>query len=180
MASNAVLQDRQFRAPKAVARAQLAIQSARPSQQRMATSAEQSRIIDLGLKAGVKVQFTPDRLNELPEAFVSLVEKLQELEGAQTDWDSYGGRPLSDAVVYPAIQLSLIGIQRCEAPHLVPRSNGGIGLRWNNKNGELEVDIDPDGRCTALYVTADSEEEVAEPTDADALVGLVLKVCHMA
>lgn len=179
MASNAVLQDRKFRRPEAVARAQLAIDSARPSRQRLATSADQGRIIDLELKAGVRVQYTPDRRNELPESFVSVVEKLQEMEVLHTNWDSYGGRPLSDAAVLPAIQLALIGIQRCEAPNLYLRPNGGIGLRWHNGNRELEVDVDPNGKCTAFFASPDGEVEVDEPTDADGLVQFVRQVCQM-
>jgi hypothetical protein len=162
-----------------VARAQLAINQARPSRQRLATSVDQGRIIDLGLKAGVRVQFTPDRPNELPESFVSLVEKLKEMEVLHADWDSYGGRPLSDAAVTPAIQLALIGIQRCEAPNLFLRSNGGLGLRWHIGNRELEIDVDPNGKCTAFLVTPDGEVEVDEPKDADDLVHFVLQVCRM-
>jgi hypothetical protein len=179
MASNAVLQDKQFRVPEAVARAQLAINLARPSRPRLATSVDQSRIIDLELKAGVSVKFTPDRRNELPDSFILLVGKLKEMEALHADWDSYGGKPLSDAAVLPAIQLALIGIHMCEAPNLFLRSNGGIGLRWHNGNRELEIDVDPNGKCTAFLVTPDGEVEVDEPKDADDLVQFVLQVCRM-
>lgn len=179
MASNAVLQDMQFRLPEAVARTQLAINLAHPSRPRVATSADQGRVIDLGLKAGVRVQFTPNRRNELPDSFVSLVAKLQELELLHSGWDSYGGRPLSDAAVLPAIQLALIGIQMCEAPNLILRSSGGIGLRWRNGNRELEVDVDPSGKCTAFFAGPSVEVEVEDPTDADDIVRLVLQVCRM-
>lgn len=179
MSSNAVLQD-QRRIPANVVRAQLAIELARQSKQRRATFAEQGKVIELGLRAGVKVQFTPDRRNELPESFVTLVERLKEMELVQSGWDSYGGKPLSDAAVLPTIELALIGIHRCEAPDVFLRSNGGIGLRWQNGDRELEIDVNPDGKCTAYLTTSESEVDIDEPTEAENLAQLVHQVCRMS
>ncbi len=181
MASNAVLQDQRRYAPASVARAQLAIDRALKSRPRIATESEEvGEVIDSGLRSGVRINFVADRRNQFPESIVSFIDELKRMEGLEENWDSYGGLPLNDDAVLPAVQLAIEGLNRCQEPTIVLRPNGGIGLRWRNGQRELEVDIDPDGRCTAFYEDAAGEQEVDKPTEVSQMYPLVHRVCRVA
>lgn len=101
--------------------------------------------IDLGLRAGVKVEYKPHRSTELPLGLLNLVDDIRGIEALPSGWDSYGGYVLDDRAVLPAIEVSLESLRRCAVPRVVPLPNGGLGLRWDSATAELEIDIAPTG-----------------------------------
>src|SRR4051794_35359282 len=88
-------------------------------------------MIETGLRAGIKLRFTPDKRGEFPFAVAQAVEEVRKLERLPRGWDSYDAAPLDDRAVVAAFELIIHAESRCDAPMgLVPLSNGGIGLRW--------------------------------------------------
>jgi len=181
MASNAVLSEQRTPQPVAVARAQLAINEATRSRVRVATESDsRSSERDLGLRAGLKVDFEPHRSDDLPDGVVSVVDAIKAMEQLPRNWDSYGGLPLADESVRPAMELIIEGIRRCRIPTVVLRPNGGLGIRWASDGRSLEVDVNPDGACTAFFEDAAGEEvEIDSPTAVTGIVPLVHQFCHI-
>lgn len=133
--------------------------------------------IDLGLRAGVRVRYQPDRIPDLPDPLKRVVEDIRRMEALLPNWDSYKAFPLDDRAVSPAIELTVEGLRRCAAPRVVPLPTGGIGLRWKSADAELEIDVGPDGMGTALLEMSGHEEEVAEPVAVDQLFPLLHSFC---
>jgi hypothetical protein len=107
-------------------------------------------MIETGLRAGIKLKFTPDKRGEFPTSVAKAVEEVRQLERLPRGWDSYDAAPLDDGAVVAAFELIIHAESKCDAPiRLVPLSNGGLGLRWVAEGAELEVDVDPNGTCEA-------------------------------
>lgn len=182
MASNALMQEQRVQPPVAVTRAQLAIDHARPSRPRMATETQHPSFeVDLGLRAGVRLNFQPDHRMAIPEGLEVLVDTFRAMETLEANWDSYGGHPLNDGAVLPAVQLAVEGVKRCQAPSVVLRTNGGVGLRWSSERRDLEIDVDPDGRSTAFFEDRVSGEEfeIEEPAEMSDVMPLLHKFCRV-
>lgn len=167
--------------PEAAHRARLAMDAGRAAKMKFDTSsaADTSLTIDLGLRSGISVRYTPAGRFELPEALVTIAGALRRIEKLEQNWDSYGGFALSDAAVLPAMELALESVRRCGKPDLVPLPTGGIGLRWFSPLAELEIDVRPDGRAIAVYEDLETGEieEVDEPKEAGELFPLVHRFC---
>ena len=99
---------------------------------------------------GEKIEWMPDGGRDFPPAILASLERLIEFNGLANNWDSYGGRSLQQKAVGPALQLIFLSHQRGVIPNLVPLPTGGVGLRWNERGYEVEVDIGPDGTAEAI------------------------------
>ena len=107
-------------------------------------------LVETGLRAGIKLKFQPDKRNEFPEGVASAISQILELEKLPPGWDSYDAAPLSDDAVLAGFELIIHAQSRCDCPmRVVPLSNGGIGLRWNSDDADLEIDVEPSGTCEA-------------------------------
>lgn len=136
--------------PVEVARAMLLVEET--SRPRIVTNFPPPRVyeVDPGLRAGIKLRFTPDKRGEFPPSVAKAIEDVRQFERLPAGWDSYGAAPLNDHAVVAAFDLIIHAESRCNAPvRVVPLSNGGLGLRWHNEKVELEVDVGPDGTCEA-------------------------------
>lgn len=162
--------------------AMYAIDQARAAQPRVVTRHETvpTLEIDLGLRAGVKVEYTPHRSSELPLGLTSLVDEIRRIEALPSGWDSYGGYVLNDRAVVPAIEVALESLKRCAAPRVVPLSSGGLGLRWESATAELEIDVAPTGLASGLFedLTTGETLEVGEPGEVQQMFPLVHRLCN--
>lgn len=135
--------------------------------------------IDLGLRAGVRISFTPDKSSPTPAALLDIADQIRSFELLAENWDSYGALPLQDGAVLTAIQVAIAGINRCQTPKIVPLADGGIGLRWTRESAELEIDVSPDGQCEGVLVLADgSETDLDHPSDASEAVEMIYRFCQ--
>lgn len=106
------------------------------------------RLIDTGLRAGIKLEFTPDKRAELPALVAKAIEDVRALERLSRGWDSYDAAPLNDRAVVAAFELIIHAESRCDCPmHVVPLPNGGLGLRWTTEHSELEIDVNAQSTC---------------------------------
>ena len=137
--------------------------------------------LDVGLRAGIKINFTPDHRGKIPDEVLALISNIKRIEALAADWDSYGGYPLNDSAVAPAFELALSGHAQCAHPTVVPLPNGGLGLRWRSAKAELEIDVGPDGLCEAVFeeLGAGEIDEINQPTTAASLVPLVHHFCRV-
>lgn len=79
------------------------------------------------------------------------LDRLQHLSRLGRNWDSYGGRALTDEAVFTA--LSVIGrllSDESVPPAIVPTSDGGVQLEWHRDGDELEIRVTPNGEISAF------------------------------
>lgn len=114
--------------------------------------------LDTGLRADIRLTMPLTPYSKVPAKLARLVEAIKSFESLQANWDSYSARPLDDRAVRAAMELIVDSERTCCAPdNLIPLSSGGLGLRWTSENLELEIDIDPDKTCSAVF-ESDCEE----------------------
>lgn len=174
MASNAVLSE--HRASEPFRHTQIMIDRALQTWPRIVTRHnEVAEPIDLKLRAGVKVNCRDGADGAMLDRLFIVVNAIKELESLAPGWDSYGSAALNDNAVAPALELTILAMQRCHMPTIVPLPTGGVGLRLKSAASELEIDVGPNGLCTGVleYLADGSTEEINEPSEVDALVALV-------
>lgn len=121
--------------------------------------------VPTGLRAGIKLNFTPDARWEFPPLVAAAITEILKFEKLPAGWDSYGAAPLDDNAVVAAFELIVHAESICDCPMgIMPLSNGGLGLRWTGEQVELEIDVDPGGACEAYLDGA----AVAEPVELPA------------
>ncbi|MBE9130114.1 MULTISPECIES: hypothetical protein [unclassified Coleofasciculus] len=81
-----------------------------------------------------------------------IFKRLKELAQLEADWDSYGAEPVSSVAIVTAFELldalreQLSRKVRELLPQFIaPLVDGGLQLEWSGQQGELEVEIDPNG-----------------------------------
>jgi hypothetical protein len=79
-------------------------------------------------------------------------KKLEELSLLKSNWDSYGGKPMTESALAEA-ELLLNAFERIQAvePSVVPCSNGGIQIEWHRNGYTLEIEISPEGQVSEVY-----------------------------
>jgi hypothetical protein len=79
-------------------------------------------------------------------------KKLEELRKLESNWDSYGGKPITELALEKTDLLlkALLGIQAVE-PFVCPCSNGGIQLEWHRNGYTLEIEISPEGEVSEVF-----------------------------
>ncbi len=95
----------------------------------------------------------------LPSYLLHSYQRLAELAALREDWDSYGALPIDDKSLIAARRL-LSRISR-ELPEdaadaspfaLAPLADGGIQIEWRGDQTALEIEVDPLGRLSSLFV----------------------------
>ncbi|MGH8589599.1 MAG: hypothetical protein ACREXX_09795 [Gammaproteobacteria bacterium] len=92
------------------------------------------------------------------------LHRLQHLSRLGDNWDSYGGRPLTDKAILTA--LSVIARLLCDEsvpPAIVPTSEGGVQLEWHREGDELEIRVTPNGEISAFRF----DEAAGKGTEVD-------------
>ena len=114
--------------------------------------------LDTGLRADIRLTMPLTPYSKIPAKLANLVETIKSFEALQANWDSYSARPLDDRAVRAAMELIVDAERTCCAPdNVVPLSSGGLGLRWATNNVQLEIDVDPNKTCSAVFDTAGGE-----------------------
>ncbi len=110
----------------------------------------------IGLAVSVSPEATQKtRLRQKTSPQVSLApifERLKELAQLKADWDSYGAEPVSSVALVAAFELldavkeRLCRKVREPLPQFIaPLADGGLQLEWSGQQGDIEVEIDPNG-----------------------------------
>lgn len=93
--------------------------------------------------------------------------RLREIRNLESNWDSYGSRPLSDDAFNSAKEV--LFAMECDTPPpaIVPVSGGGVQFEWQVEDRELEIEFLPDSRIIFLRVHEDeaTDEEELSSTD---------------
>ena len=100
-------------------------------------------------------------------------KRFEELRQLRDNWDSYGGRRISDAAIEKgrAILAAMTAAGCSEQFFVAPTHNGGIEIEWELPSKELVLEIPPNGQpLTYLLVekTITGEEHEAEKTIPEA------------
>ena len=83
--------------------------------------------------------------------------KLDHIAALETDWDSYGARPISSTVVaFVESLLELVAQPKVPEPAVVPTPDGGVQLEWHIRGLDLEVEVAPSA-TGALLVSLEDE-----------------------
>ncbi|MGH7974771.1 MAG: hypothetical protein ACREBR_04550 [bacterium] len=90
-------------------------------------------------------------------------KKLQELSQLKENWDSYGGKPISDlAIAQAELFLQTFEVIQANRPQIVPTSIGGLQLEWHQGGFDLEVEILPSGEVGEVFSSkVDSNDQKA-------------------
>lgn len=179
MASNAVLSEHHAR--DTVRQAPVAIAQYFATHPRVVTRRhEPDATIDLDLRSGIKIVYRAGHQGEPLTRLLALADAIKEYEALPVGWDSYDAAALNDKAVYPTLELAIYALHRCQHPTVLPLPNGGLGLRFQTEAKELEIDVGPDGRCTALLedVTTGEMHEVANPQEASVITSLINIYCR--
>lgn len=116
---------------------------------------------------GVEITWTPDG-REFPPKIFAAIERLYKINELVEGWDSYGGKALDRSVVAPVLKFLFLGHHRgVPCQRLVPLSNGGIGMRWETPEKEVDLDIQPDGNFE-FTVEDVASGEIVEHTESTA------------
>lgn len=102
------------------------------------------------------------------------LDRITSLRDLPENWDTYGGvPPTRDAAARASVLLyELAGAFRNEPyatvrPHgIAPLVSGGVNLEWRGPNGEMTIEIYPDGRL-GLFVEATEDGETVERDEED-------------
>ncbi len=79
-------------------------------------------------------------MSESPDITSRRIDSFADLE---TDWDSYGAPPITEGS-REAAKLALDILDGTKV-QVVPTCSGGVQIEWHNENGDLELEIMPDG-----------------------------------
>ena len=120
----------------------------------------ETKEIDTGLRAGIKLQFTGELAPQIEEA----VARIAELEKREAGWDSHGGRSLNDRAVHPAFRLIVDGFKMCRHPRIKLNGDGDLDLIWESESRYLEVTARADGEYDVSYEDSDTGEEFESET----------------
>lgn len=94
---------------------------------------------------GVEIVWTPDG-REFPPMILNAIKRLYAMEELKEGWDSYGSKALDKAVIAPVLKFLFLSHHRGSPyPRLMPLGSGGIGLRWETPEKEVDLDIQPGG-----------------------------------
>ncbi len=79
------------------------------------------------------------------------LDRLQHLSRLSDNWDSYGGRPLTDEAVFTSLSvIARLLSDESVPPAIVPTSEGGVQLEWHREGDELEIRVAPGGEISAF------------------------------
>ncbi len=84
-------------------------------------------------------------------SLTSIFERLKELAQLEADWDSYGAKAISSVAlvkvfeVLEALKERFVKVKEPLPQFIAPLADGGLQLEWNGQQGDIEVEIYPDG-----------------------------------
>lgn len=88
----------------------------------------------------------------------SAMSKLKALQCLEDDWDSYGAKRISEAVLSDGSQLlAQFGEMGLPAPHISPTAAGGIQFEWRVKGIEFDLELEPGGTMLGVFDDTNNE-----------------------
>ena len=94
----------------------------------------------------------------------TFIDRCSRLLQLPDNWDSYGGEPVSSAVVLRALLLlTEVMTEDSPLPAVIPSSDGGVQLEWHRGGVEVEVYVPPSGKGYLYW----QESETAEPLERE-------------
>jgi hypothetical protein len=89
------------------------------------------------------------------EPLESALGRLLELAALPGGWDSYGAAPVSPSARTAAAAMLLFAwqegvVQQSGRPEIFPVPTGGLQFEWHGDNGEIEIEIAPNGSASSL------------------------------
>ena len=80
--------------------------------------------------------------------------RLAELRTLPEDWDTYGGRSVTQEVAeYSFALLRVVMEAETRAPDLVPLPQGGLQMEWHDPNLDIEITIEEPGFASVWIVS---------------------------
>lgn len=124
---------------------------------------------------GHTILWIPDRERPFPEWIKEALIQLLAFDALPVGWDSYGGRPLQQPAVGPILKLIFRIHHLGRQARLVPLPDGGVGVRLNAEDRNLEIDIRSNGKAEALLERAGADDVEIGPeaslADAEQILG---------
>lgn len=78
--------------------------------------------------------------------------RLDHLMELRSNWDGYGGVPVSEETRTIVLKLLYNVLSPSDAiPSLVPGTNGAVNVEWHRQGLTFEVEVEPSGRLCAYY-----------------------------
>ena len=94
----------------------------------------------------------------------STIKRLKELAQLEADWDSYGAEPVSSIALVTAFELLDAVKERLSTKgkealpqFIAPLADGGLQLEWSREQGDIEIEIDPDGDLGYVLIEGQGE-----------------------
>lgn len=107
----------------------------------------------------LRVVLRPDAVPVIPAWVDAVLPRFAELLMLRPDWDSYGGRPLTNENFEAALNvLGHVMGPDTPAPWIVPLPSGGVQLEWHDGALEIEVIVDREN-STVVVTEGDSDWE---------------------
>lgn len=127
---------------------------------------------------GVIISWKRNSHEDFPEPVMNALLSLESFMTLAPNWDSYGGQPMSQAAVRPAVNLILLGNSWASYPRLVPLGDGGVGVRWKRGELALEIDVAGDGSIEGILENGDDTIEELPDGATDAHVRAIVELFH--
>ena len=87
----------------------------------------------------------------------------QHLRGLKYNWDSYGGRPVTErSIQYAKIFLTKYKPEWIPSPQVFPTSIGGVNLEWDGIPFSVEVDLSTNGVIAFCFTRDSGSDALAE------------------
>lgn len=113
----------------------------RPLANSDATLSNARRQFSFASPSGDELIVTLSRDFEPPAWFSDVMERLARLIGLNSDWDSYGARPVELESVVATLEFLLVTMgPTTPIPELVPTPRGTIQLEWHIHGIDCEID----------------------------------------
>jgi len=105
-----------------------------------------------------------------PDAIKEAIRRASELVQLPSGWNSYDAKPVSREAAQAAITFlveTASATPTVAAPAVVPTVRGGLQLEWHRQGIDLEVEFEPDAKCSWCAEDQRTEESYEEPLLSD-------------
>ncbi len=129
---------------------------------------------DIGFESCQSVQYTTKLMPEatygtsldIPEWWVSAIQRIVYLIDLPENWDSYGARKIDTEIAYYSVQiLQQISIPGIPMPSIVPTVRGNLQFEWHVYGIDLEFEVVSPIKISVAYEDARSGTEWEKDLD---------------
>ncbi len=99
----------------------------------------------------------------------AVLARIAELQHLKPGWDGYGSPPMTVRAAHIASAIIAACNDYVPEPEIVPVTGGGIGIVWTTPQGDVEIEVLPDGGVQYVVEAGEaSSDGVLSRTDAPA------------